>query len=306
MKNRILRYIGLGDHSGKILITGATGHVGSKVFNILEGESVDVRGAIRNFDKAKELELNIDDLTYFDYTKPETFEEAFEDIEKVLFIAPPLDPKAFELLKPAINYAIEKEVKHIVVLSAFGVEQSDEIPLRKIELHVKNSGIPYTIVRPNFFMENFTTGFLSESIKDNGEIVIPAGDGKTSFIDTRDIAAVIVEILINKIYINQVYILTGPEALDHYEIASIVSEIWEKEVKYKPISEEDMRDALKSRGIPEENINMTVGLYDPVRKGFNAQITDDARKVLGRDPVTFKQFLIECTSKPIEAAKIAC
>jgi uncharacterized protein YbjT (DUF2867 family) len=306
MKNRILRYIGLGDHSGKILITGATGHVGSKVFNILEDESVDVRGAVRNFDKAKDLELNIDDLTYFDYTKPETFEETFEDIEKVLFIAPPLDPKAFELLKPAIDYAIEKEVKHIVVLSAYGVEQSDEIPLRKVELHVKNSGIPYTIIRPNFFMENFTTGFLSESIKNDGEIIIPAGDGQTSFIDTRDIAAVIAEILINKIYINQVYILTGPEALDHHEIASIMSEIWEKEITYKPISEEDMRDSLKSGGIPEEVINMTLGLYYPVRKGLNAKITDDVRKVLGRDPVTFKKFLIECTSKPVEATAIAC
>jgi uncharacterized protein YbjT (DUF2867 family) len=306
MKNRILRYIGLGDHSGKILITGATGHVGSKVFNILEVENVDVRGAVRNFEKAEDLKLNRDDLVYFDYTKPETFEEAFEDIEKVLFIAPPLDPKAFELLKPAIDYVIEKKVKHIVVLSAYGVEQSDEIPLRKIELHVKNSGILYTIVRPNFFMENFTTGFLSEPIKNDREIVIPAGDGKTSFIDTRDIAAVIAEILINKIYINQVYILTGPEALNHYEIASILSEIWEKEITYKPISEEDMRDTLKSKGIPEENINMTLGLYYPVRKGFNAKITDDVGKVLGRDPVTFKKFLIECTSKPVETTAIAC
>ena len=78
-------------------------------------------------------------------------------------------------------------------ISAFGVNYNEQAPLRMVEHLVRNSGVPYTILRPNFFMENFSEGFLSGSIKTQGAIFLAAGDGKTSFISVQDIAAAVVE-----------------------------------------------------------------------------------------------------------------
>ncbi len=270
------------------------------MFRELEDRGANVRGAVRNFDKADKLKLNRDHLVYFDYSKPETFEEAFRDISRVLFIAPPGDPNAYSLIVPAIDHAINAKVDQIVVLSVYGADRSDEIPLRKIEKHVETSRIPYTFIRPNFFMQNFTTGFLAEFLK-TGSIILPAGDGKTSFIDVRDIGEVITTVLTEKGHENKIYNITGPEALDHYEVASLLSEYLDKDIKYNPISEDAMRKALKARGTPDASIDFMIGLYIPVKNGKDKKITKDVKRVIGRKPRNFEQFLEDYTKDKIPA-----
>jgi len=284
-----------------ILIIGATGNVGSKVVRSLFKRKKNIKAAVRNFKKAEELGLDDADLVEFDYLKPETFKNAFNDVDKVLFIAPPLDSNAFNLLKPAIDFAIKEKLKQIVVLSALGVDASDEIPLRKIELYVKSSGIPYTFVRPNSYMQNFTIGFLSQGVFDEGVIRLPAGNGKTSFIDARDIAEVIATILTEKGYANEEYNLTGPEALDHHEIASKLSDSLDKEVIYQDIPEEDLRETLETQGVPKDKIEFMLGLYRPVRGGFTGALTNDVERIIGRKPFFFDQFISDFVERTMPA-----
>ncbi len=105
-------------------------------------------------------------------------------------MAPPLEANAPALLGPVVTAAKLAGVRHIVLISAFGVNHNEQAPMRIVEHLVIDSGLPYTILRPNFFMENFSAGFLASSIRKQHAIYLAAGDGKTSFISVEDIAAV--------------------------------------------------------------------------------------------------------------------
>ena len=156
----------------------------------------------------------------------------------MLLIAPPLDVESPAKLSPVIDRARALGVGHIVLNSALGVDADENAPLRRIERHLMASGAGYTILRPNFFMENFTTGFLAPMIR-QGEIYLAAGDGRTSFISTADIAAVAAEAFAGG-HQGREYNLTGPEALDHTEVAQLISQASGRTITYHAISEEEM------------------------------------------------------------------
>ena len=118
--------------------------------------------------------------------------------------------------------AREAGVAIIVLVSTFGVNHNEQAPLRVVEHLVMDSGIPFTILRPNFFMENFSEGFLSGTIKGLNGIFLAAGEGRTGFISVRDIAAVVAACFSDPSR-HQELDLTGPEALNHAEVAEIIS-----------------------------------------------------------------------------------
>ncbi|MCP4105517.1 MAG: SDR family NAD(P)-dependent oxidoreductase, partial [Desulfobacteraceae bacterium] len=126
--------------------------------------------------------------------------------------------------------------------------------------------------------------------RENGAINLPAGDAKTSLIDIRDIAEVSVTALTTENHLNRKYTLTGGKSLDNYEIADILSDVTGKEIQYYPMADDDMRLSLKSLGMTDENIEMYMDLYRSVRKGDTASVLPDVANVLGREPITFKQY----------------
>jgi uncharacterized protein YbjT (DUF2867 family) len=152
-----------------------------------------------------------------------------------------------------------------------------------------NSGIPYTILRPNFFWENFTEGFLAVGIKGQSSIFLAAGDGKTSFISVRDIAVVALAAF-QKPLTGQELDLTGPEALDHSETAKTISEASGRPVAYHPLTEEQMVGGARAAGMPEPAIGYLTVLYGVVRAGYMAAVTPDFERVTGRKPTTFQEF----------------
>ena len=191
-------------------------------------------------------------------------------------------------LIPVIDRAKALGVGHIVFNSALGVDADENAPLRRIERHLMASGVGYTILRPNFFMENFTTGFLAPMVC-QGEIFLAAADGKTSFISSQDIAAVAVEAFAGAHH-GREYSLTGPEALDHREVARLISQAAGRTVSYHAITEEEMlRGAMRS-GLPESAAQFMGLLYSVVRNGWAAGVTDDLRQVTGRHPLSFAEF----------------
>lgn len=268
-----------------ILITGASGVLGRALVSAFVDAGVAVRQAVRNPQKAKPGVMSV----RLDYHDSSTIGPALAGAGGLVLMAPPLDPDAVALVRPVVECAKASGLQHIVFISAFGVNFNEQAPLRVVEHIVMDSGVPYTILRPNFFMENFSQGFLAGGIKAAGGIFLAAGDGKTSFISVRDIAAVALAAF-EKPLTGQELDLTGPEALDHAEAAKIVSEASGRTVSYHALSEEQMAAGARGMGMPEPAIRYLTALYSVVRAGYAAPVTPVVEKVTGRKPTSFGEF----------------
>lgn len=273
-----------------ILITGATGSAGGALVDTLLARGSAVRAAARHIHNIP-ASVGVEAVR-FDYSDPATFGPALEGVTGIFLVAPPMDPEAHWKLRPFIGRAADHGVRHLVFLSAIGVEQNEQAPLRLVEHAVMDSEIPWTILRPNFFMENFTSGFLGSMIRDQDGIFLAAGNGKTSFVSTRDIAGVAAEAFAEG-GSSQEYSLTGPEALDHQEVAELISSVLDKHVTYHALSEEVMLQGARDQGMPESSLQYLAALYRGVRAGDVALVTEDVRAVTGRKPLSFLEFVNE-------------
>lgn len=265
-----------------ILVTGASGNLGRAAVAALKYAGFTVRSASR---QPQALENSV----LFDYIDHTTYEAAIRGAQGVLLIAPPLDADAPEKLLPAIDACKFLDVRHIVFNSAFGVYADEKSPLRIIERHLMDCGVGYTIIRPNFFAENFTTGFLAPMVA-SGKISVAAGAGKTSFISTADIAAVITAVFTHGPH-NRSHNLTGPTALDYTEAATILSQGLGKTVEYLPISEEEMVQGAIENGLSASAAQYMALLYSGVRNGWFDLVTDEVQQVTGQAPRSLAEVL---------------
>jgi len=224
-----------------------------------------------------------------DYADSASINPALAGASAIVLMAPPLDANAPALLGPVIAAAKAAKIQQIVFVSAFGVNHNEQAPLRIVEHLVMDSGVSFTIVRPNFFMENFSEGFLAPGIKQQNAIYLAAGDGKTSFISADDIAAVVVAAL-QKSLTGKEFDLTGPEALDHTEAATIITEVSGRSVAYHSLTEQQMLDGARAQGMPEPIVAYLGVLYSVVRAGFAAGVSNDFEAVTGRKSTTFRSF----------------
>jgi len=270
----------------KVLVTGARGNLGGAVVRALAatGASV-VAGGTAPEDMHMPQGVQ---TVKIDYTRHETVETALEGMDGLFLVAPPLDWEAPAKVQPVIDRAKAAGVRHVIFNSALGADQNEAAPLRVIETYLMASGLNYTILRPNFFMENFTSGFIAPMIAQGG-IYLAAGDARTSFISIEDIAAVAAAAF-EKEHFGAQYNLTGPAALDHVQVAKIITEISGKNVQYQALSEADMLQGARDQGLPEGAIQYMAVLYDAVRKGWMAALTEDVQKVLGRPAISFGSF----------------
>jgi uncharacterized protein YbjT (DUF2867 family) len=276
---------------GKILITGATGNIGSEVLNELVESGLKVKAAVHTMEKVQKFDWDIGnvEIVPFDYAQPKTWESAFENVEQLLLVAPPGDATAHQLLIPFIIAAKTHGIQKIVMISAVGVDKDDTIPLRIIEQYLINCGIDFVILRCNWIMQNFLTTF-GNSIRKKGLIEAPAGDRKISFIDARDIGEFATEMFRHPHY-NQIFTLTGKEALGFYSVARILSAKLDRDVKYLPQSEEDARKQFLAWGMPPANVELYLGLYQAVREGGAEIVSKDFKKHFFGDPMSFEDFV---------------
>ena len=276
--------------AGPVLVIGATGTVGSRLVMELGWRGERVRGATRQPAAARRRSGDAAELVEFDFERPETFAPALDGADRVFLIARPGDEQADRVAAPLIDEMKRQGMRHVVNLTAMGVEMLDGMALRKVERHLEDSGIGFTHLRPNFFMQVFSGGPLLTDICSTGAIHVPAADAKISYIDARDIAAVAAAALTEPGHVGKAYTLTGGEALDHHEVARAISEAAGKPVRYVPISEDTARTAIEGGGLSPERAERLIGFYRLVRQGFCAPVSPDVRTVLGRPPISFAQF----------------
>jgi uncharacterized protein YbjT (DUF2867 family) len=275
--------------SKPILVTGATGTVGRDVAKQLSEKKVSVRAGVRDQAKArKQLGADITFAT-FDFENENTFAEALEGVEKV-FLLPPLMPNQVEVTNAFVDAAKRAGVRHIVKLSAMNAGTEPSFTFGKWhaagERHIHQSGLAFTILRPNSFMQNFMNHFPPR----DGVIYLPWGNGKASFVDTRDIAAVAAEVLTGKGYEGNTYTLTGPAALGIAEVAKLLSEAAQREIKYVDVPEAAARDGMLQAGLPQWMVDALADLHASQKQDRWTAVTSDIEKVLGKPATSFEQF----------------
>jgi uncharacterized protein YbjT (DUF2867 family) len=203
-----------------------------------------------------------------------------------------------DLTSNLVNEAKKAGVKYIVKQSVLGADAEPAITPsrlhRQTEKIIEESGIPFTFLRPNFFMQNFVT-FYSHFIKTQGAFYVPAGDAKASFVDVRDIAAVAVQVLNgNKNgeskHIRKAYDITGGEAISYGQAAEILSKEIGKKVNYVNISDEDTRKGMKDMGADDWTINSMIELFGTTRAGYLSEVSPAVEQITGNKPITFSQF----------------
>ena len=275
-----------------ILITGATGNVGHALLQKLrDEENVNIYAAGRSIEKMRR-QIDNDSINYVkhDFKDESTYESALVNIDTVFLMRPPAISKVKKYIRPFLVKIKENKIKQVVFLSLQGAEKNIVVPHHRVEKHIKNLNIPYTFLRPSFFMQNLSTTHQKE-IKEKNEIFIPAGKGKTNFIDIRDIAAAARKVILEDGHINKAYKLTGPENLDYYEIAEVMSEILNKKIEYKDPSIFQFFKRKRQEGYSIIHTLVMIGLYSASKYGSVAKKTDEFKQLMERKPITFKEFV---------------
>lgn len=278
-----------------ILITGATGTVGSEVVKQLsaKGENIIVKAAARSATDNTFENLNRVQVVQLDYDKPDSLAVALKGVDK-LFLLTPFQSNMVDLTSNLVSEAKKAKVKYIAKQSVMGADAEPGITPgrlhRQAEKIIEESGIPFTFLRPNFFMQNFVN-YYSNLIRSQGAFYIPAGDAKVSFVDVRDIAAVAVKSLIND---NQqkgrAYNITGGEALSYGQAAEILSKAVGKKINYVNVTDQDARKGMKDMSMDEWTIKSMIELFEITRAGYVSEISPIVEQVTGNKPITFSQF----------------
>ncbi|PSB49841.1 NAD(P)-dependent oxidoreductase [Cyanosarcina cf. burmensis CCALA 770] len=276
--------------SNNILVTGATGNVGSEVVRLLSKRGYSVKAAVRSHSDSRiHLPSGVESVA-FDFEQTQTFEPAFRGINTLFLVRPPAISQVKKYIYPALTIAQAAGVERIVFLSLLGAERMAIVPHAKIEAYIKSLGLAYTFLRASFFMQNLSTTHCQD-IRDRNEIFVPAGKGKTSFIDVRDIAAIAVKVMTEPGHEDRAYPLTGSEALDYYEVAEIFTNVLGRQIVYTHPSILKFARKMYVRGLQPGLIVVMLGIYTTARLGLAAKVTEDVRHLLQRSPISMEEFV---------------
>jgi uncharacterized protein YbjT (DUF2867 family) len=276
--------------SAKILVTGATGNVGSATIKHLLAHGEQVVAAVTDVEQARAVLPADVEFVKFDFLAPGTYEPALAGVDRVFLMRPPQLGKP-EDLAPFVDTMKSHGIRLVAFLSLMGVENNPVPPHHKIEKLIEQAGLPYAHIRPSFFMQNIS-GVHAQEIVERDEIFIPAGRSKTSFIDTDNIGEAAATVLCAPDnYQNTAYTITGPEALDYYQIADILSRVLGRSIRYaNPGFLKYRHHYIHHRGLPAAYVNVTVMLYLMTRLGAAKHVTDEYEKLTGHKPTSFEDF----------------
>lgn len=273
-----------------ILVTGATGNVGSVITELLVDLGAPVRAAAFSTDEVTGRFGDAVEPCALDFTDASTWPGAFRGVERMFLMRPPHLSQPRKQMIPALETARRMGLRHIVFLSLQGAQTNRAIPHASLERWLRKSGMIWTFVRASFFMQNLTTTHRDDIVR--GELIVPAGNGRTAFVDARDVAAVATAALLNPLrHRNRAWTPTGPDALTYDEVCECLSEVLDRRITYAhPGAVRYARHAYSELDMPWPMVAVTTAIYTAARLGQAAGLTDDVMQVLGRPPVGFGEF----------------
>lgn len=266
-----------------ILVLGATGTIGQLVVSELVAKGETVKAAALDGQTHPDAEV-----LRFDFRDPSSIAPLFEGVDRVFVLMPSAPLDVIAALMPVMRHVVDRKIK-AVLLSTIAADVSEDNPYRRLELVLENSGLPFVILRANWFADNFRTVWKDDVRK--GELELPADEGLISFVDGRDVAAAVAAALTGSDFDGQTLVLTGPAALPLSRAAEVMSHVTGRRVTFRPISAADYEARLAAEGVPEEQITERIAEFDTIRDGKASIVSPAVEKMTGRPPRFFETFV---------------
>ena len=282
-----------------VTVTGSTGTIGTELIRLLAAAGVPTRAVFRS----ERVNRALPGVVWLqaDLSEPRALEPALAGTTR-LFLLSGNEPGFGRMQIDVVRAARGLGLEHVVKLSALGASDHSKSAIGRdhweVEQVLVNSGTPWTILRPHSFMQNWL-GEVAESVRADGVIRSPIGEGRVPFIDTRDIAAVAAEVLMHpEAHAGKKYVLTGGAAVGFADLAAALSRWTGETVTYQPISMEEARARLEARGTAPAMIDATLALAAYQKAGGpTALVSDAVQRLLGRPPRSIEDFARDHASR---------
>jgi uncharacterized protein YbjT (DUF2867 family) len=289
-----------------ICVTGASGTLSREVIRQLEGEARPLRAAYFSERAAAIARARGIDAVRIDYNHPETLRAAFQGCDR-LFLLGPNALNQTELERNAVDAAKAAGVRHIVKQSVMGAAE-EAYSLARIhrpaEKAIETSGLAWTFLRPNSFMQNAVT-FMAQTIRAEGAFYSASGQARISHIDVRDLAAVAVAALTTDDHDRKIYTLSGPEALTYDEVADELSKVLGRVIRHVSLPAADLKTGMLAEGMPETIADRMLDLERYFRDDCASTITDDVTRVTGKAPRRFADYVRDTAATGVWNADVA-
>ena len=271
-----------------ILVTGATGKVGSEAVRLLGQRDLPVRAMVRDQDKAKPLAAAGAVLAQAGFDDPAAIDQAMTGVDTVILVSPGVPAQELNVVASAARHGVKSVIKVTSNASA-----DSPIARRRgqaeIEAGLGASGLPHTLLRANAFMQN--TLALAPAIRRSGGFGSSAATGQVGMVDARDVAAVAAEIAAGPgEHAGRTYWLTGPALISYADVAAVLSAVLDRPVAYRPVSFDEDRAAMVRAGLPEPVAEMNAQAFSLIAEGDAAWLSEDIPALLGRPARSFDQF----------------
>ena len=274
-----------------VLVTGAGGNVGGELVKKLIAAGAPFRAGYYSNAKVEEAKRTGVDAVAIDFAKAETLRVALRGVDKVFLISG-VGSNQGELELNATREAKKAGVRHIVKSSVWGAESeafSFAKVHRPVEREIEASGMAYTFLHPNGYMQNMFN-YYAETIKTQGAFYLAAGNARISHIDVRDVASVAARVLTERGHEGKAYDLSGPEGLTYGEIAEKLSAVLGRKVSYINVSDADFKKGMVSSGAPEAAADAVLELFHYYVSGQASRISPAVREITGKGPISFDRY----------------
>ena len=277
-----------------ILITGATGKTGSATAKSLGEKGEKFRALIRNEEKKEGLESLGGEVVIGSIENTDVVNQSMQGVKTVLVLLPNSESQ-LALEKQLVDSAKQAGVERIVKMSSIEATPDATSPIPKLHLeseeYIKQSGLAWTMIKPNFYMQNLLAS--AGTIKDQGKIFLPMGEGKTGMIDTTDVGTVIAKVLSEDGHESMNHEITGPEILSFYEVAEIFSKALGKQVDYVDVPMDAYKETLGQFLTNQWHLDAVIDLFKGIAEGGIEDKTDTFNELTGETPKSLSQFLAE-------------
>lgn len=275
-----------------LLLTGVTGKTGGASAQALLKKGIKFRAIVRNAEKAAALKAAGVELVIGDVTDRAVLEQALTGVEKALMTMPNGE-RQLDLEKQFVDVARTKGVKHVVKMSSMEAVPNAKAPIPKIhyasEQYLQKSGLAWTLIKPNFFMQNFLGS--AGTIKEQGKFFLPMGQGKTVMVDTRDIGACVATVMTAPGHEGKAYEITGPEELSFSDAADRFTRVLGRKIEYVHVPMPAYRQTLARFLTNEWHLNAVCELFQEIADGQDLHITDSVQKLTGKPATSLEQFI---------------
>lgn len=286
-----------------ITVTGSTGTIGSELVRLLSDAGAPTRAVFRNANRVRPLRSVV--WLQSDLRDADLLEATLAGTTRLFLLSD--NARGFGNLQIATLRAAQNVgVEHVVKLSALGASDHSQSWIARehweVEQALQQTSMRWTLLRPHAFMQNWL-GEVAESVRAESVIRSPIGDGRVPFIDTRDIAAVAAEALLQpESHAGRKYFLTGGEAVGYADLAAALTEVTGRMVTYRPITMDETRARMQTKGIPPDQIAALLAISAYQRAGGpTSRVSADVARILGRPPRTIRDFAKDYADKFREA-----